>query len=72
MGLQDPLVGKGNEIFKRDDVYLVGAFQVFFEAASGVEVSALSSFVAQNEIDFGILVAGVGSPLQLIIPGARR
>jgi len=65
-----PLVGLGDKTLKCDSTDLVGIFEMSFEPASGVEAAKLPSFAAQNEICFGILVAGVRSPLQLIILGA--
>ncbi len=57
--LKFALIGKCNKTFKRKDVYLVGVFEMFFESASSVEVAEFPSFTAENEIGFGILVAGV-------------
>ena len=39
-----PLISHGDEILKSDDVYLVGIFEMFFETASGIEVSKFPAF----------------------------
>ena len=53
------MVGLSDKIFKSEDVYLIGVFEMFFESASGVEVTELPSFPTKNEIRLGVFVAGV-------------
>ena len=53
------MVRLGDEIFKSDNVYSISVFEMFFETASGIEVSKFPAFATKNEICFGILLAGV-------------